>query len=222
MKKSKVYWAHNSALAYNDVVGYPLERLLTVMKRDPFFKQEDTYGSILRCPATLEQIKNTYTMRSPMNMSLQRRGDGMVELLPVGFEYHPHDYIQLEKIIGFYLFSESPVKMSVTPPFLHPNSFSGGSGEYDISKWFRQAHPSLILETKRLDIKRGQVLAYVNFDRPVELYQYAFTTRLHDISGMTASAKTMIPKLSLSYIYNRFLANQANKLVMKEIRNNLL
>jgi hypothetical protein len=221
MKKSKVYWSHNNRVGFNDVVGYPPERLLSYMKKDPLFRDTD-YGLILSCPATLDLIRNTYVLRYPISILNTIEQTGEVYTHPMGIQHPRQSWTHLHMIAGWYFFSATPMHITVTPPYLHPQGLVGPAATFDISKWFRMVHASIMVRDKPVEIKRGQPVLYVTFDKPVDLLQFDLTYRLSDIADKSAAIKHTEPRLSLEYLYNKFKQNKTNKIVLDEIKRNLL
>ena len=152
--------------------------------------------------------------------ALQENGD--VNTLPMGLFHPAHDYVHLDDLAGWFFFSEVPTQVTVTPPYLHPQGLVGSAGTYDISKWFRQIHPAIMVTDHSVEIARGQPVVYVTFDKPVELVQFDLTDRLLGIANRSASLKHTIPKLSLKYLYEKFKQNKANKIVIEEIKRSIL
>ena len=220
--KSKVYWAHNNLIASNDVFGYGPERLLSYLKQQPLFRDQE-YGKVLQCPATLEHIRNTYVMRCPFDMASIKQPDGTILTLPSQVTHQQGEFIQYDRLVGWYFFSDTETRMSTTPPYMSPPTIIGACATYDISKWFRQVHPSLMLEGfDSFQLKRGEPMMYVTFDRSVDLIQFDISPRLNQIALKANGIKQTSERQPLSYLYKKFKDNKVRKIILKEIERSVL
>lgn len=219
--KTKVYWAYYTPNNLSRVSGFPPERLVTSLKKEPLWR-DTKHGDILRCPSTLKTLKNTYVIRSSLNAKYEAQGDLIVSDYASAIG-HTEEYLQLHAVIGYYFFAEKPVTLNLTPPYYHPECMAGVSGSYDISKWLRPVGPTISMKMKdTATFKYGQPVMYVDFDKPVDLVQFYPTEELRQIADLSASLKTNIKNTPLSSLYKMFARNKLNKKVIHEICNNLL
>ena len=229
--KTDVYWAWNSGSDLALLAGDEPERLTTCIKNERLFKNTG-YGKILECPAFVEQVRNTYVMKAPFDMTLFRSADGagykvghskFEEQRLINSTHRHDDYIQAHEIYSWMLFSDTTVNVTVTPPFMHSGMLPSVIAGYDISKWYRPIGPSYMLEGKNEHlIKSGTPVLYLSFDRAVNFRKYLFNETLMRYSHSNVGLKFVKPKLSLNRLYAYFTNNKVNKAVSREIKRNLL
>ena len=236
MRKTKVYWAYYTAppmvqtslgkysmldekIHHTQLMGIPPERLINNLKSLPTWR-DTLHGDILKCPAAVDHIRNTYVIKSPCDELFVREGD---RIRNENVEYDANTYLQFQNTISYCFFSESPVMMTVTPPYYHKGVLPGSSACLDISKWFRPVSANILAEDyKTIPIKEGQPIMYVFFDKAVELKQFSINQELVSMSNVTVNLKHYLPNKSLKELYNMFTRNRMNKRVLKEIKRNLI
>lgn len=221
MRKTKVYWGYHAEEPdnYTPLMGIPPERLINNLKTLPTWR-DTMHGEILKCPAAIDHIKNTYVIKSPCDETFTREGDYIIH---GNKRYATDTYLQFHNSVCYYFFSESPVTMAVTPPYYHKGVLPGASASLDISKWFRPVSASILMEDyKNIPIKKGQPIMYVSFDKAVDLKQFYCTPELLHIGTMTVNLKTVMASSTLTELYNMFTRNKMNKRVMQDIKRNLL
>ena len=116
--------------------------------------------------------------------------------LPPVYAFYSNSNIQLESIHPFMEINDS-----ITNTILIP-------GVYNISKWIRPIDFSFEIkdDTKRIKVKRGDVLFYVRFitkdDSKVELERTAFTEELDKAMKSCFNVKEIIKNVPLKTLYS--------------------
>lgn len=220
--KSKVYWSYGLIGSHANISGFPPSRLITDLKENHAFKGKEN-GRMLVCPSTLETIKNAYVLKAPFDINVIKREDGSCEIENFGIEFLKDQHVQFHNAFNWVFFSEKTVTMNLYPPFLHPESLPGACGSYDISKWFRPVSSAILMEKfNYIPIKRGQAVAYAFFDRPVDFVRFEMTETLARIGGASAELKNHTVKNKLQALYDMASVNKINKIVLREIKRNIL
>lgn len=230
MKKTKVYWC-TMANRPQEFCDYGLLPLIKELKGNPYM--DERTATILKCPCTIDHIKNMYVARSPYNINMRRTKEGVqivwMEQPFAEFEggtklANTGHHIMLHDIYNYTFFSETSVNLTITPPYLHPYTSPGAAGTFDISKWYRPISSTHMLarEQDNAVIKQGEATCYISFDRPVELIKYRMTENLFEIGTEAANYKKYKRNTPLKLLYSMFERNKMKKTVMKEIKENLL
>ena len=99
-------------------------------------------------------------------------------------------------------------------------------GKLNISKWFRYINLEYILHTgvKEFKVNKGESLAYVvfNTNKKVNLKRFEMNDKLHSYGLATGTSTKWEPRVPLATRYKRFMETRTNKLVLNEIKKNLV
>jgi hypothetical protein len=207
----------------------PKPLLADLAKRQPEH-QEDGY---VACPAIKAKHKNTFFTAIPYDFTVQFVEGQMYSTHPESVVQRPGLY---ENSFSFNwhmnrtFFSETPQIMEVTPAYLHPTVHSrfghAPSGAFDIGKWFRPSSPNFQLwsNLSEFHAKKDDAHLYFNFpsEERIVLKQFVMTEKLFEIQDATLNHKEYFPKQNLNSIYSRFTQNGISKILLKEIKENLL
>jgi len=140
-----------------------------------------------------------------------------------------------EKIIelnmNFIFFTEEEsLTMTLLPPIMEraPHLQYGAvvTGSFDIGKYLRQIgiEYNLWENVNKFEIKKNEPYAYVMFetDRPVKLVRFVISPLMKQYVDVMTLSSGWEKKVSLVDRYKRFKAANMKKLVMREIKNNLI
>jgi len=240
-----IYWAisaledhgHRVLLAnvsFNSVMRDIHRRRAKDPKKPPSHKFVQEGGYHL-CTALHELVDNSFYLNAPFDIDITLNSMG--QILPsersdwftergqtiegawnVDFNYEIH------------LFSEEPVEVSVTPPYLHQSSVPAygfaSAAKWNISHWFR---PVVILfqlwpGIHELHIKKDEPMIYLTFntERPVIFKQFRQTSTVINISNACLRHKFMFQFLPLRTMYSKFVRQGLREDLLKEIKNNLI
>ena len=195
---------------YGGVFGSPygihtdIKDLLKDFKAN-FLVKDEPY---LRCPSFTNWAKDMLVVKSMVDYSIYEdaifEGNG--------------NYAQW--LSGEYFFvADKSVKMTTYPPFLERTNIQGVVGEFDISKWFRCVNPASTLIDGKLEIKQGQSLLYVGFDRPVNLVRVTFPEEAMGIFHGAVSYKDQgMKNRTLKKLYDNFVASRSHKALLKMVK----
>ena len=216
----KIYWT---------IPDYGFNELQIVLfEPESLFKhlQQTRRGSeYLKCPSFQDYVKNTFVIKCPFDFELsvdRKTGaiqvDGITEELGKKFiinRFHqigPNSpyCLSLPPVYAFY--SNSNIQLESIHPFMEINDSITNTilipGVYNISKWIRPIDFSFEIkdDTKRIKVKRGDVLFYVRFitkdDSKVELERTAFTEELDKAMKSCFNVKEIIKNVPLNTLYS--------------------
>lgn len=235
-----VYW---SPFAYLDrtthvnlLWGAPI-RVPSILGSHP----KEKSSSYLSCTAFTTFYKNCYALIQPFDSSITIEPSQLKDTLPNKAYIEGHhvwtvqhqalkDRARVTYGFNWVFFSEEPLDLLITPPYLHNTSADKGgalaAGSYDISRWFRPIDLAYILweGSNEVKIKKGEPACYLHFltDRPVKLVQFELTSDLFYIGEQCVELKSVMKYKSLSFLYDIFTRSNRHKAVLKIIKENLL
>ncbi len=184
------------------------------------------------CKALMSMYKNAYVLTHAMNDKVDVTNN---QIISDTGSWHSHGPAfegahTVEYDHSWLFFSEEPLIMEFTPPYMHKTSASQSgfvtAGGFDISRWYRIVTMTYQFwaGVDQMTLTKDEAMAYINFktDKKVVLHQYEITKELGDIALATVKLKEVIPNLGLDNLYNRFTQTNRHKRVLKLIKENLL
>lgn len=244
-EKIVIYWSPwvNPDFQYNQMIldVKPKSLMSDLQKRraiDPAIppSQNLENGKYQVCSALHTFSKNMFIVKSPFDADIKLDENGSI----VKDSEVSHMFVERISSIensysvdfnfSFLFFSEEPVKMTLTPAYLHKTSHNDSgfvaAGEYDISNWFRPAPCIFQLwpGTKGLVIKQDEPLSYVKFDtdKEVELRQFKVTDDIVKMVNACGTVKFFKPFEPMEKLYVRFSNTGLKRAVLKEVKNNII
>lgn len=228
-------WPLISELKY-----YEPERLLKRIKPVEFFGP-----ATAKCPAMVDELKNTFAIKSPIDLHIDfgkdfdnpvcHNGYPLDALAEIIDPPMPERIFQLHAA-SILLFCEEELTVTQLHPYYEDSSFTenvmGISGTLDISSWLRPVQPGFKFKKDRhiLDIKDGEVVSYFKFNTTdtVVLKRFDGTDlykKEHSIAKHCVSYKNFKPNShtqTLETCYHAFKEAKFDKRVIKYIQDNLL
>ena len=212
-----IYWSVVDSSPDMSLTFLPPERLIDNIP------EHLKYSEYHKCPAFISKIKNTYVLRSPFDLEFKIDKNGVFcnnELFnKVNLNDLGHKLIQIQ--MPYIFFADKSCEATLIHPYLHHNTFTDNAntiyGEYDIGRWFRPIQSAFILNNKDshdFDIKRGDVFAYIKFEKSAKLKHFHMTSDIQNIMEKCLNVKKsklgVIPldkcyDLMLYYRYNKIL-----------------
>lgn len=197
-------------------------------------------GNFFSCPASSNLFRNTYVFKSPVKVnyeydftdennpivkSLLKNQPTFENVRPPTLKNKPILFLKL----GYVFFAEEPVEITFTPPFLtEPRYTKYGtpfSGSFDISQWFRPYTMEMQMWNLKgnLIIEKDEPIFYATVDKQIKLHRFKLNAKLFEyMSECISSPKWQGNNLPLSKRYEVFKEKERDKLVLSEIKNNLL
>lgn len=170
-------WPLVSALRF-----YEPERLIKRINPTEFFGP-----ATAKCPAMVDELKNTFALRSPLDLHIEYEEDFKGAICHTDFEktffkeyeHHildemitppnPHRIFQLS-YMGHFFFCEEPLTITQLHPYYEDNEYTenvmGISGTMDISSWLRPVQPGFKFkkDKRTINIKDGDAVTYYKFN----------------------------------------------------------
>ncbi len=215
---------------YGGLEGNPLNQLLRTEGLYPSLKKslgEDQ--PIFGCPVSNKVLAGMHVIYAPFDMLIRKQQNSFVMYnMSNGRQEDstetatmPEDgYSQF--LAGFvYFVADSEVNLRMYPPFLHPDGVTCGViGEFDISKWFRGISFAQWMGTKmEHHIKKGEPIAYFEFDRPVKLKRITFPMNCVALSAECTGVKHQVPKMSMKGLYRSFVNANRLQAIIKAVKD---
>jgi hypothetical protein len=238
MKKSvDVYWspsAFNEELFVQQTLLTKIEPLKTYMQRVRNDENRLPYQS---CAAFREYYSNTFVIYQPFSAFARLNDNGQIveTTHPAWFNERVSSIknaVAINFDLGWLFFTEEEgLKMELTPPFLHKTSLAStgflAAGCFDISSWFRPAMCTWQLweGERELNLVEGEAIGYVTFhtDKQVNLKLFKRSEILAKGIYATSGAITaLLPLRSLKQRYDMFRQSKTNKVILSEIKKNLV
>jgi hypothetical protein len=180
MPPVKIGWHLNAEKAL--AIYFPPERVSA---------ECDVFKSVIaHCPAFQDFFKNTFVVRAPFDIELERDADGRLmhvqrkaalqmvnfdavnEFIKISPPHHGRGRDLFQLTVPYSFVSDTPgVEVQMLPPFMHMTKWPGllMPGRFNIFDWpFRQLNFSFEWHdpSGQLIIKRGDPLYYVQFFAP--------------------------------------------------------
>ena len=130
--------------------------------------------------------------------------------------------------LSYIFFSEDDLEIMMTAPHFSQTKHTSYArlvpGKFNISKWFRPVNLEMLLYGNYFKMPEHEHMAYFQFltDDKVELKRFELNETLRKISETCSTVSDWWKNVPLINRYDRFLKTKTNRLVMKEIRKQLV
>ena len=231
---STIYWApmpeHNTGLS--EMSYRAPSRVLEDLNLD-LFKN----SGITKCPSFTNHLKNTFVIKSPLDIQLRNNDDTHQwewshpsEIVMVR---DPHCKLFTLRVSYLFFTEDEDVKMEVRPCFYHLSEFIAKTaligGDIHIPSFARATECAFILkpEYNNLKIHFNDPLFYVNFitkGSKVKLKKFDCTHEIRHIAAQTSAIKNSrsIASWPIEKYYSIFNQSGQGKKLLKLIKENLL
>ena len=247
-----VYWTRsNPGIDDLQMIGFGPDAVLSSMRIPepvPLLKHMDYqefFGPLVaRCPAIVDDLKNIFVIKSPVDLKLHismNKFSIKVENQEMNFTKaflgESQGKFGIHQLgMGYLFFSEKSLIATQLPAYYESNSFVNNtfsiSASFDIGQWYRpSAKPAFIFKpgTTEIDIKEGDPLIYIKFNtqEKVKLIEFNDTEfkRLGDQSPeyLCSNLKKHSPfTISLAKCYEYFNQYKMRRRILKLIKNNIV
>lgn len=196
-------------------------------------------GNYLSCPSVYNLLGNTLVIKAPIDTGVSiphRDGEVSRNVRHYGLDWSMvhepsvigHPCVVME--LPYIFFSEEEIPVILTSPFFEPAPhLSQGNvvpGSMNIGAWFRPINMefNLHLGVYEFSLKEGEAMAYITFltDKKIRLHKFKPSLDLIRISNSVVNSTRWEPKVPLAKRYKRFREAQMQKLVLNEIKKNLV
>jgi hypothetical protein len=205
-------------------------------------------GSMPRCPAVKNLLKNTFSFGSAVTDMFGLPSDFMAEIANTEDErvYIPtqarfsvskarktsyEGFINLDYNMCWIFFADEPLEVKVTAPYFPTVSPVPGAllspGRYDIGRWYRPIRLDyhVPLSAEKFEINEGDALFYLEAltTKKVVFKRYVMTPRLSSMMKESAESPTRYKKdASLEERYSMGNKSELSARVLTEIKKNLI
>ena len=245
-----VYWTRrNPGFKELESAGFGSDNYMSPMRYHapvPLLKHIDYrefFGpNVSRCPAIVDDIKNTFVIKSPIDITLKIAGNKFeVEQQTLEFAQsflgNPQGKFGLHQLALSYLFfAEKSLVLSQLPAYYDQNSFTDStftiSASFDIGRWYRPAaKPAFIIKkgVKQITIKEGDPLIYIKFNTSEKVNLVEFDDvefrNLNERSPewiCTAFKRQAVNIVPLAKCYEFFEQYHMRRRILKLIKNNII
>jgi len=190
------------------------------------------------CPAVSKFMNNTFVLRSAFDYSFFVNGDDVKSDIYDQAFFDRHVQIRslksklfsLKPYIIFFT-DEKDLEISISQPFLDQNAFTDRAvvipGQFNIGKYFRMLDFAFHLKDNISDfkIKEKDAIYYMkaHTDRKINFKRFMWTPKCQDYLEFVWNAKeNKLKHSSLATFYKYFNKYNYKKLILKEIKENLV
>ena len=180
-----VYWSRaNPGFSELESLGFPSSAYISPLRIEepvPLTKHlnyKEFFGpSVSRCPAIVDDIKNTFVIKSPVDITIDiSKSSFQVTNQDLAFAQaflgEPQGKFGIHQLsLSYNFFAEKSLLITQLPAYYDSNSYIDNThtitASFDIGRWYRPAgKPAFILkkDAKQVVIKQGDPLLYVRFN----------------------------------------------------------
>lgn len=218
------------------------DRVKRFREKNSNFSPEDY--NFIKCPVFNMFAKKTFNLLSPVDYSICINDKGC-------FSEH-YDQFFFERYIGvrnldlnlisfriapYIFFSETPCKLTLSNSFFSDEDFSMYTevipGTIEVSRWFRNLDLAFYIKIrdKQIKISRNDPLCGIHVDfgnnDTIVLKKFAINeildraSRFHNVKHVTFNNRPNFKNI-MEYFYSMFDSSSNKKIILKEIKNNLV
>lgn len=197
-------------------------------------------GSFMNCPAVYNLLGNVLVVRSPIDIGVKVKyreneiSKNLDSYGPISWTMMHDPSIQGHPLVildlPWLFFAEEEIEVIITSPYFEnsPHLSQGNvvPGKMNIGAWFRPLNMEFNLHYHQdeLNIKEGEAMAYITFltDKKIRLHRFQTNENIIRLSNMISNTPQWQQKLPLAKRYARFRRAGLKKVVLNEIKNNLV
>jgi hypothetical protein len=241
-----IYWAPMSHVnsgngEWNLLYDDPYNRYKNLVKNKSKFAD---LNSFFACPAFTDKAKKTFVFKNPMKSSYKYNFSDINNTnIEVIYPNKPFLSIKSNRTecisekpqiilpMKYLFFCEEPLLATFSAPYFdEPKYLKYGAiapGTFDIGQWFRPYPVEITLWKNKgeFHIEEDEPLFYVEFltDREIEIKRFKANEEIISYAESCSNAQSTIKaRVSLLERYKKFNSTKMNKLVIKEIKENIL
>jgi hypothetical protein len=236
--KNKIYWAP-CVDQYDEVDWSILYKDLTILHKS-LAKKVDTSiipgDNMIHCPAVRELTSKIAVIKSPMTCHYKLKDNNFIPTSKhhlatkkTHADNFKNNYL-FTTPLSYIFFSESDINMTLSAPYFseskHLQYGSLVPGRFNISKWFRNISIEFNLWTNvnEFKLKEDEPIAYVHFDseEDIELVRFDFNEKLFKLMKSCATSNNWEKYVPFNKRYKRFKESMMHKLILKQIKENII
>ncbi len=233
--KTKIYWAP----VWDDDKDWTIlheqpQTLFDVLRKD-VNRDISRLDNVFLCPSFSNLVRRIIPIIFPFDAKYILKDQNIIPDSKhyLDIETRPSSFKNCMNFIPSYryiFFSEEDVNITLSSPYFsnspHMKYGRVTPGSFNISKWFRAVNFEITLwqESDKIEFKKGEHFAYVHFDtqNDIEFVQFTMIDELHKILRVCGTSSTWAPQESLCTRYDRFDKSNLNKIVLREIKKNIV
>ena len=230
-----VYWSHLASEykhpTINLLQNVPKKLLQNLAKNKHSFTRAYT-----NCIALHNQMSNTFYVEFPFDIDIEIEDKNNIngnksDWFNRNQVDHFVDRQTADLDMGWFFYSPEPLELEILPPFAHKTEASKhgvvAHGSFDIGQWFRPIKATHILweGINKFKAKENDPILYAKFHskKQIILKQFIPTDKLLSYAdACTNYSDVKYFKISLKKRYDQFKISNMQKMVLKEIQNNLV
>ena len=234
MKKKIVYWAPwfpPHEMHHWNILFLEPKKLLNKSVEETKHLNDERLEGMLRCPAFSNLSKNTFYIENPLSTEFNIMNN------KINFTGEHSYTCRLSKNgntftygLAYIFFCEDDLDMMMTSPYFSKTKHTQYArlipGRFNISKWFRPLNMEMLFDMNKNYFKMEEYehISYFTFltDDKIELKRFDLNDTLRKISETCSNVSDWWKNVPLINRYERFLKTKTNKLVIKEIKKQLV
>jgi hypothetical protein len=239
MKKDElvVYWSPSTEMIkeknWNILYEDPENCYFDLIKN---INKNNLENNFFRCPSFKMFLQNVLIVKNPIESSFIIENN---QAIPTSKNYINASIIRepsinnnllLDYSIGHYFFTEEDVEVFRTPPFFHrPKHYLYGAlvpGQWNCGSWFRpiQTEFNLWDNVKEIHFEKDEVLSYLFFNtsKKINLKRFVMNEKIFSFGLSCSSSASWEKNVPLISRYKRFKQSKSDKILLSEIKKNLV
>ena len=189
------------------------------------------------CPAFRKQTSNTFKLAFPFDYHLQFEGQNIKtnmydqRFFDAMISIRSPEMRMLSLNLHYIFVAEDSLEMMTAPSYMSDNDFANKTmvvpGQFDIGKWVRPLDCAFMMkkDINEVNINRGDEYLTVKFltDEKVNLKKFFVSPKMANLIKQNVESKTYKKKMQpLQYYYGLYQRAKMHKVIMKEIKANLM
>lgn len=205
------------------------QRLLNKFVEDTRNSYCDRVRNVKRCPSFVNLAKNTFFIENPITNDFTI-ANGQINYKEGSMFVDGQGRDTMVYGMSYLFFSEDDLEILMTPPYLSKTNYDKYAklipGRFNISKWFRPINLEMMFvgDGRHFRVEEHEHLAYFSFltDDKVVLKRFDLNENLRKLANTCATVSGWWSDVPLIKRYDRFLKTKTNKVVMAEIKKQLV
>ncbi len=208
----------------------------TMRKNMTHNENENRFNNVFYCPAFKNLTSNIAILKNTLHSKFKIENNTATAVSNSSIFGHIHrppsinNRLHFKYGMGWIFFSEANVELTLSSPYLdssdYMNSGSLVPGKFNISRWFRPVNMEFILRegVNEFELKKNEHLGYVNFNtsKHLKFTKFEMNQKLHSYANACSRANEWEKWIPLAERYARFKQSQASKLILTEIKKNIM
>jgi hypothetical protein len=235
---AEIYWSpyfDAGLIDWSMIYQGEISTLYDEMRKE-MCQDEEPHKNLFYCPSVRNLTSNIAVLKNTLKSQFKIE-DG--KLLHVSYSHVGSNIPRkpsmegrqhIEYGLAWIFFSEENIEMTLSSPYFDtPNHMKYGNivpGKLNISTWFRKINPEFVLKKgiNEFEIDAGEDIAYLTFNtsKKLKFTRFELSNKLRTYAMACSSSSDWERWVDLEHRYERFDKSQMTKLVLNEIKKNLI